>query len=450
MVRLAIPVLGRPLLLCLAFVACEARPPNVLLITLDTTRADHVSPSGYERDTTPNLSRLAADGVTYTRAYSVSSWTLPAHASLFTGKYPSSHGASHDPEGPLVLSAGLDGASAEDRKKFRIFRARGVGRDERTLAELLSAAGYRSAGIVGGPWLKQVFGLSRGFSHWDEDNISSAAGRRASDVGDRAIAWLDTVPADAPFFLFLNFFDAHMPYEPPRWLLEGFLGDPHAARGSDRDAELRRASYDAEILYADMNLGRVIEALKHSRRYDDTLILVAGDHGELLGEHALYGHPARLYEELTRIPAVVKYPERHGSGRRSDAPIQLLDLFALVLDQAGVAVPPGVQGQKPGEIKHPILTEESPAFAGDEALRAYYDGSLKLLSGSNGTRRLYDLASDPHEQHDLAAERPARVAELEAALQRTIASLPAPSGFDAAGTVDRETQDALRALGYAE
>jgi len=448
--RLATPALRAPVLLCIALVACKAPPPDVLLVTLDTTRVDHLSAYGYERDTTPSLSRLAADGVTYTRAYSVASWTLPSHASLFTGKYPSSHGAGHDPEGALVLSAGFEGVSDEEREKYRIFRARGVGRDEQTLAELLRSAGYRSAGVVGGPWLKRVFGLSRGFEQWDEDDITGAGGRRANEVSDRATAWLDALPADAPFLLFLNYFDAHMPYQPPRWLLRGYLDDPLAARGADRDATLRRASYDAEILYADMNFGRVIDRLKSLGRYDETLIVVTADHGELLGEHSLYGHPARLYEELTRIPLIVKFPTRRDSGARNDAPIQLVDLFALILDQAGVETPPGIQGQLPGRITHPIFTEESPAFAGDEALRALYEGSEKLLWGSGGTRELYDLASDPQEQRDLARERPARVAALEAALQRRVATLPAPSAFEAAGAVDRETQQALRALGYAE
>jgi arylsulfatase A-like enzyme len=448
--RLVIPALRAPVLLCVALVACKSPPPDVLLVTLDTTRVDHLSPYGYERDTSPNLSRLAADGVAYTRAYSVASWTLPSHASLFTGKYPSSHGASHDPEGALVLGAGVEGVSDEEREKYQIFRARGMGRDERTLAELLGGAGYRSAGVVGGPWLKRVFGLSRGFEHWDEDDITGAGGRRANDVSDRAIAWLDALPADVPFLLFLNFFDAHMPYQPPRWLLRGYLDDPVAARGSDRDAELRRASYDAEILYADMNFGRVIDRLKSRGRYDETLILVTADHGELLGEHSLYGHPARLYEELTRIPLIVKFPKSREAGVRIDEPIQLVDLFALILDQAGIEIPPDIQGQLPGHITHPILTEESPAFAGDEALRAYYDGSEKFLWGSRGTRQLYDLANDPKEQRDLAGERPARVAEFETALQRHLATLPAPSAFEAEGAVDRETREALRALGYAE
>lgn len=447
--RFAIPALRAPVLLCVALVACKPTLPDILLVTLDTTRVDHVGAYGYERDTTPNLGRLAAEGVTYTRAYSVASWTLPSHASLFTGKYPSSHGASHDPEGSLVLSAGLGAASDEEREKYRIFRARGMGRDEQTLAELLSGAGYRSAGVVGGPWLKRVFGLSRGFERWDDDDITGAGGRRANEVSDRALAWLDALPADVPFLLFLNFFDAHMPYQPPRWMLRDYLDDPVAARGADRDAELRRASYDAEILYADMNFGRVIDRLKSRGRYDGTLIIVTADHGELLGEHSLYGHPARLYEELTRIPLVVKFPKGRKSGLRIDTPIQLVDLFALILDQAGIETPPGIQGQVPGRITHSILTEESPAFVGDEALRALYDGSEKLLWGSHGTRQLYDLANDPKEQRDLAGERPARVAELEAALQRRVATLPAPSAFEAAGAVDAETREALRALGYA-
>jgi hypothetical protein len=143
-----------------------------LLVTLDTTRVDHLSAYGYERDTTPNLSRLAADGVTFTRAYSVASWTLPAHASLFTGKYPSSHGASHDPDGALVLSDGIEAASDAEREKYRIFRARGGTRRADPRGALRGAA---IAARASSETLAEArVGLSR-LEHWDDDDITAPA-----------------------------------------------------------------------------------------------------------------------------------------------------------------------------------------------------------------------------------------------------------------------------------
>jgi arylsulfatase len=149
-------------------------------MTLDTTRADHLGVYGYERPTSPNLDELAAHAEVYEKAYSTSSWTLPAHASLFTGRYPRSHGMRHDPAGELVLADAIDAPEG--------IRARGLSDEALTLAEILQAAGYRTGAVVAGPWLHRSFGLSRGFLHYDDEAVHSA--RRAAEVTDGALRWL--------------------------------------------------------------------------------------------------------------------------------------------------------------------------------------------------------------------------------------------------------------------
>ena len=157
----------------------EATRANVLLITLDTTRVDHLGCYGYERDTSPNIDRLAQQSRVYTRAYATSSWTLPTHASLLTGKLPTSHGARWDAEGPLILTDAIAAPNA-----WKNLRARGIAVDEVTLATLLKAEGYATAGFVAGPWLKRIFGLDAGFEHYDDSGIDRANGRRIVHLSD--------------------------------------------------------------------------------------------------------------------------------------------------------------------------------------------------------------------------------------------------------------------------
>ncbi len=231
----------------------EVRPPLVL-ISLDTTRADRLGCYGAARATSPNLDRLAKDALVYTRAVSTSSWTLPAHASLFTGKLTSAHGAHYDPEGPLDLRGAIDGP-----EEWRHYRVRPLAESERTLAEILRDAGYRTAGVVAGPWLKQAFGLAQGFEAWDEAEIATANGRLAGSVTDAALLALDTA-GERPLFLFLHYFDPHGPYQAPEPYGHAFLA-PGAPLAESPQGEELVARYDAEILYMDRELGRFLDGL---------------------------------------------------------------------------------------------------------------------------------------------------------------------------------------------
>jgi arylsulfatase A-like enzyme len=292
----------------------------VLVVTLDTTRVDRPSVYGYEHDTTPNLRLLAEDSVRYTRAYSTSSWTLPAHASLFTGKFPSGHGALYDPEGPMMLADAVT-----TPKSWPDYRARGLAAGETTLAEILAARGYDTGAVVAGPWLKGVFGLDQGFGDYDDSSLNRS-GRRADEVTRAAVAWIER-ERSRPFFLFLNYFDSHGPYDPPRGYRSRFASGSRDPRQLDDSREERRVLYDSEIAFMDHELGLVLDRLRELGLYEGMWIVVTADHGEMLREQGRWGHGTTLSEAEIRIPLIVKQASATPRSRVDDTPLQLVDVL---------------------------------------------------------------------------------------------------------------------------
>lgn len=428
-----------------AFPACLRRRierPNVVLVTLDTTRADHLGCYGYARPTSPNVDALAADATLYTRALAPATWTLPSHASLFTGKCPTSHGARYDPSGALVLTSAIP-----DRPGLDGYRVRGVVESETTLAGQLAHAGYRTGGVAGGPWLKKVFGLATGFAWWDDDGVGTVNGRLAADVNARVIPWLEGV--EEPFFLFVNYFDAHAPFTPPPGFADPFLPAP-LAPGTPPSPEQTLALYDGEIRYADSRFGDMVATLKRRNLYDRTWIIVTADHGELFGEHGLKGHGTVPYREIVHVPFVSKPPLGDGGlGERTDW-IQLTDVMPLVLDRVGVPRPAGIQGGVPPHLGRPLIVESytlAGVYPGGDWL-AIVEGDWKLLWNSKGASELYDLAHDPREQHNVIATERERAAALERTMTTYLAALPRSQAVESARTVDDATRDALKNLGY--
>jgi arylsulfatase A-like enzyme len=433
----------------LAVTACsdQKRYPNILLITLDTTRADRLGCYGYDRDTSPALDALAAESVLYTRAVSTSSWTLPAHATLFTGKFPTTHGALYDPEGPLILTSAIDGPQSWD-----FYRARGLAPGETTLAGLLREQDYSTVAVVGGPWLKTEFGLNAGFDYYDDLDIDTAAGRRAQDVTDRAVKWIERNPGKR-FFLFLNYYDPHGPYDPPEPFFERFVGIDRQQMREKRDLELLSAAYDGEIAYMDHHIGRLFDRLRELELWDETWIIVTSDHGELFGENDRIGHGHYLTEPELRAPLIVKDPGPEPDVGRVDLWVQLTDILPLITERLGLPLPQGVQGSTLHDVSHPILAEVYPlphiSRAGD--WRAIYQGSYKYAWNSRGGHELFDLESDPGEQRNLVNELPEKAAELHDALERHFAQLPPAPPIDAEDTlIDEETMKSLRNLGYVD
>jgi len=447
----------------------RAADPNILLITLDTTRRDHLGMYGYDRPTSPELDRLAADSTVYTNAYAVSSWTMPTHASMFTGKFPSAHGANYDPEGPLQLSAGIEGP-------FGHYRARPIAEGETTLAQILARRGYSTGGGAGGPWMKKVFQLDRGFAFYNDEHVTALNGRPADDVTRAAIEFLEE-HGDEPFFLFVNYYDPHGPWTDasgrPLHDLEPVLptGVDLSALGYVEQAEI---VYDAEVHFMDEHLGRLLEHLRAEGLYENTWIFVLSDHGELLGDDmlgdpaahdkkGLWGHGDSLTQAEIHIPFLVKQPGPQGRTGEDATPVQQVDLLPTILTRLGIPLPPNVQGRPiDGQgTEHPIVAElyklpmmnritgpnpKDWRHLGD--WRALVKGDTKFGWSSNGTHFLIDLSADPLELTNLAQERAELARSLEQELTSYLAALPAPGATGPVEPVDEETLKQLEGLGY--
>jgi arylsulfatase A-like enzyme len=470
-----------------------AGAPDVVLIVLDTVRAGSVSTYGYERPTAPELDALAKEGALFLDATSPSTWSLPSHASLFTGRYPSSHGAH-----------------AEHRYL-----------DDRypTLAQVLESNGYETFCITANAWISDGLGLTRGFG-WQDESLRSQGGAglgfsfihrlldrfglQDADKGGDIVAtrfeeWARERPAasERPAFVFLNFIEAHFPYHQ--------LPHEHLFRFTDRPyGELRRISidllgaqfggepqpvdevgrptidmYDGGVVYTSELLGRIVAALRARGSLDDTVLVVLADHGEVLGERAgFFGHGPTLYQESIGVPLLVRYPRRIPAGSRVAEPVSTLGVFATILDLAGIEPPPTLQvaslaplvrgdGASPGPIlselhdpsdmgarREPLVPD--PQMRPGRRYRLLREGSLKLVTSSQGEQLLYDLAADPRESRDLAAERPADLARMRVRLAAVQAELGLPeldaplAVGDDAPELDPATQESLRALGYIE
>ncbi len=437
-----------PLLLA----AC-ARPPepprpqpsaSVLLITLDTTRADHLGFDGAGDAASPHLDRLAADSFVFTRAIAQAAVTTVSHASIFTGLNPYRHG-------------------------LRVFGERG-GRlaDERlTLAEMLNSLGYATAGFVSAFPVSTRYGLAQGFEVFDQD-FRDAGGevvgqRRAGATTDRALAWLEAAPER--FFLWLHYFDPHdVAMLPPEDVLEGI----------DLEAPIRehgREIYAREIGYMDREIGRLLDALRDRGLYDELLIVVVADHGQGLGDHGWWTH-AILYQEQIRVPLLIK-PATGGDGghpaRRVDFQVRTIDIVPTVLDLLGLA---GEDMPFDGRSLAPLFDPEAPdpglvAYADalglstftygpeieevtDDMLLMVSDGRFKYLHHvlRPAESELYDLENDPRELRNVLSDHPGVARRLRADL---MARDPFTKSAEVpAAKLSEEDQRLLRSLGYVQ
>jgi arylsulfatase A-like enzyme len=442
--RLSITLLALLVVSCTRF---EGRAPDVVLVVLDTTRADRLGVYGNPRDVSPHLDRFAGGAMLFRNAWSTSSWTLPAHASLFTGLYPSAHGARMTPD--------VDPDSLGDNPAYLASSAV-------TLAELLAAEGYRTAAFAAAGWLAPEFGLLQGYEVQDAENLRRI---RADEITDRAIAWLREVPGQEPLHLLVNYFDPHDPLDPP----EGFDDYPMAkhpleagARSPEGGVELspgqlaaRLDRYDGEIRFMDHHLGRLFEALQRAGRYDRSLTIVTADHGEHFGEHGAIGHGAWLYEEVLHVPLLIRLPGGRDGGREIDAPVSLVDILPLVAEVVGIDLPRQVNGQPLGERRF-VLAEESPSPLLVEMLGEALDRDLvsgirwpwKLIVSSRGESELYRLDEDPNESNQLT--NPSVEADLRQEIERILGSLEPTPPDPHPPPMSPETRARLKALGYVK
>ncbi|WIV66777.1 sulfatase [Natrialbaceae archaeon AArc-T1-2] len=477
---------------------------NVVLVVLDTARARDV-----DERTTPTLSTLASTGTTFERAFATAPWTVPSHAALFTGTYTSEHGAHG---GHPYLEASL-----------------------RTLPEAFSAAGYETVGVSNNTWITDEFGFERGFetlrrgwqylqSEADMGAVSRAehlgwkleAARerlfegnplvnaanllysevvqpQGDDGADRTTAWvrnwLTEREADRPFFLFCNYIEPHIDYDPPRRHAERFLPDgtyeeatelrqdPRAYDVGDydldeRDFRLLRGLYRGELAYVDEQLERLKAALSDAGCWEDTLFVVCGDHGENVGEHGFFGHQYNLYDTLLHVPLVCHGGPFTGGTERTEL-VQLLDLPETLLETAGVD-DPRLRKQSRGRSLHPVAAGEprdavvaeyvapQPAierledrfgtlpervYEFDRRLRAIRTDEYKYVTGDDGFERLHHVATDPLEAVDRSDDDPETAATLRRRLEKRFDGLESET---ATGDVSmrESTKDRLADLGY--
>jgi arylsulfatase A-like enzyme len=422
------------------------RLPDVILITLDTTRADHLGVYGYSRATSPALDAFAKEAIVFERAWSTAPWTLPAHASMITGKYPTSHGAHYAREtGDASISDVLPFVPSQN------FRANRLPESQRTLAEILADEGYATAAFAGGHWLAPEFGLLQGYAHQNA-HVPELAGRPAAELNEAAIEWMQSIPASRPIHLLINYFDPHDPYTPEpgnRLPPEGLVSELPAEIAEMVDA------YDAEIHYMDRHIGSFLDALRALGRYEDALIVIVADHGELFGEHGLTNHGPWLHEELVRVPLLIRLPGGREGGTRSRASVSIVDLLPVVAREVGFDLPEDIEGSLPGSRTMVVAESRSSGFhvrklgtAVDRDLRAAIEWPWKIIVGSNGEIRFYRLDLDPGESQ--ALETDPRAHEMRAALEELVGQLQPPTSGTSPGEVSPETEENLRALGYIE
>jgi len=448
-----VALLGIGATLPLATGGCRrgAARPDVLLVTIDTLRADHVSAYGYPVPTTPNIDALAANGVLYRRAYAESSTTAPSHAVLFTGRHFRSLGVTKNGG---ILSA-----------------------DSVTLAEAMKEAGYATAAFISSFPLISRFGFSQGFEIYDDDfeKKDASIGRgKLSTPHDRVAGvtrahlgrWLTKHSDDRPLFLWVHFVDPHSPYRAP---------EKFEATWPDGTSRARQR-YDAEVHYADGELGQVLGLLATTRPGRERLIVVTSDHGEGLGDHGWMSHGVNLHEEAVRVPLVASWSGHLPNGAVVETPVGIVDIAPGILGLLGIDAPTFSHGQKlfgPGDPARSIYLERRFYQSAKERGRklsgrmtaVVQSGSKLILAPGEERRELYDLGTDPGELTNLLAVpgtrgAPAAVSPaektvheglahgLESRLSDWIEAFPPAAGRDA--PLDKETLKALRALGYVD
>jgi arylsulfatase A-like enzyme len=406
------------------------RPPNVVVIVIDTLRADHLPLYGYQRDTAPFLSALAADSVVFTAAESTSAWTAPATASLFTSLYP----FQHDVVTGFMVAQSLQGQP-------EVVELDRLPDEVATLPEVMNAAGYSTFGLTANINIGEPMGFARGFDrfrNYTQDEPAEVLAKRAK-------RWRLQMSAALPYFLYMHFMDPHAPYRERRpWF------EPPA------DPNRRNiAAYDSEIAYMDSVLKDLYAAMGWER---DTILIVTADHGEEFGDHRGEGHGKTLYSEMLHVPLLVRYPERFPA-RRIVEPVGLIDVLPTLRELTRSAPEPRDEGLSLVPLLRgaPIDPERRSLFAhllrrdqGGRLLHSARRGPWKYIEGSSGERLLFNLATDPRESANVV-ERGAIVAErLQATLRDFVRTARKLSGRPIIIPPDPETIEHLRALGYVQ
>jgi len=417
---------------------------------LDTVRADHLGCYGYERETSPNIDAFARTATRHVRAMSAAPWTVPSHASMFTGKPPFVHGAH---------------TVAVKRQRNNVRPLHG---NHLTLAEALSAEGYETAAFAGNTaYLARFWRLDQGFETYHVERAY------ADGLNERIYDWLGRT--ERPFFLFVNYIDAHRPYNTrPR---AGFLDPPAteddgglvkrlknqvlpAKRPVPRDLARRVIDqYDTAIANLDEEVGALLDRLKQRGLDDNTVIVITSDHGEYFGEHLLVEHSKDVYQEAIRIPLLVRIPGQ-GEARTADTLAVSNDVPNLIVSNLSAETRERIAARFPDAPgNHTVLTENyftrsddlfHPAWGRrfNRVRRAVFEWPYKLIHSSDGKHELYDLEADPREERNLYADRRDLVERLGIALHELLSTRPDPVEESELDPLDEDLRRQLEALGY--
>jgi arylsulfatase A-like enzyme len=413
---------------------------SVVLVSLDTLRADRLGIYGYERDTSPNLDLLGAQGTVFDRAYAQASWTEPSHRSLFTSR---------------VVSL--------------------IPEEATMLAEIFQAEGFRTGAFTGGGHMSAKFGFDAGFEVYEEDRKGGFA-----SLFPMAEEWVRGVGNDR-LFLFLHSYDIHEPYDPPapydtmffpeydgeitgRRVHDVFKRVVKARKANVRldfaaelgldDADMKQFSslYDGGIRYTDTFIGRLVSFLKSIGRWDDTVVVVISDHGEEFWDHGSIGHGHTVFDELIRVPLLIVEPGRRTGGLRVDTVVQLMDVAPTLLELCGMDRPESYQGRSLVPVLEGRPLEDKGAVAESGGYKALVEFPWKLIARlQGGTADIYDLGLDPRETVSLMTSQSQRAEIMRSRLIGIVKSGEFdPVTFDESRIEDPEVLEQLRALGYIE
>ncbi len=448
--------------------------PNVVLIVLDTLRGDRLSCMGYDRATTPHIDAIAKQGALYTRAFSTCFWTLPAHASIFTGLHPLQAGATsetlHLPE------------------------------DNTTVAEALSGAGYRTAAYVCNSWVSKERGFAQGFGEyvemWRRENQvseDSTANSMETLAVDKIENFIRGAAEDKkPFFLFANLNGVHLPYRPAPEYVEKFV----ANRGHDvkrvielaqitsgwshlvgetvltaEDYRILNDLYDGEVAWADELVGRVAAAIDNAGIGENTIFVILSDHGEHLGEHEKIDHMSTMYDPALHVPLVIRYPSSFKAGERHDELVSIVDIAPTLLHLCNAADSAPRLHVGVTSLANPSRAPETFILAGNERpltgiklLQTRYPGydykaidyrlrclrspESKLIWNENRGAELYNLIRDPAEATNLAEAQAATQRDLMGLLSKSFDKMGKSKEYFMFESTDREALERLRSLGY--
>lgn len=448
------------IVLIMQVVICRASPKggtcNIVLITIDTLRADHLSCYGYERKTSPNIDSLAAQGIICRSVHATSSWTAPSMASLFTSVYPVHHGVNH----------GVGYQAGKTLNFQEVFSP-----DLVTLTEALTGQGYTTFGVASNLHLGDKFGFERGF-----DYFSCLPFLPADKVNESVYAWEDEIKNAEKFFLWIHYVDPHAPYfaqEPwirkyaaevgtlemldqQRHSLTEWTGQMQRLEENVDSLDHCQALYDSEINYVDAQLGRLMQRLNLGT---NTLIIITSDHGEEFLEHGERGHGKNLYQETVRVPLVVKFPG-HLKGTIPDLPMSLIDVMPTILDMLNITPPPGILGRSYWQEKNLLTWFKGKVIGSD---REYYYSELEtkcslkaifsppwkyIYDFKNNTGQLYNIRTDSGEIFDRGSTETGVGNQLKDQLFRWVETARRWPTTKYGEELSKELKEKLKGLGY--